>query len=392
MYIALDKDNNRITIDKASKDDKYYCPLCGSELIPKMGKVNKHHFAHKDTKNCDTWSDMSEWHREWQELFPEDNREVVIENHRADILKDNWVVEFQHSPISQDELNKRIDFYTRNNKKLIFLFDKQDKDIYEVGNKDMFYNFKWINSSRSIIPPNNSNYFVLFQIESDKLIWIRSKNQVLYNENGNICSKFDNDTYNWGNFLVYSILTKSQFIEHFTNLKDFSFKKEQRNNKYLTNIANRKEINERIELDIKRKELARIESEEKEKQKKLHEEYLKQKEEAELKEKERLHAIDMEKIRLKKEAELKEKLDNLKKKLLNNRKDRYLSKNSIKIEKIKKDKLDIFKEVDRLKKERKKASAKNKKILDNKINNLHDKYVELYKLEHEIMEGWKYER
>lgn len=33
MQIAVDKDNNRICADKATKDHAYYCPLCGNELI-----------------------------------------------------------------------------------------------------------------------------------------------------------------------------------------------------------------------------------------------------------------------------------------------------------------------------------------------------------------------
>lgn len=66
----------------------------------------------------DDWKyDMSEWHRNWQNRFPESTREVVIEykgeSHRADILTGGYVIEFQHSPITSTEFERRNLFYTK---------------------------------------------------------------------------------------------------------------------------------------------------------------------------------------------------------------------------------------------------------------------------------------
>ena len=60
----------------------------------------------------DDWKyDMSEWHRGWQSRFPENVREIVVEHrgecHRADILMGGYVIEFQHSPISAGEFERR---------------------------------------------------------------------------------------------------------------------------------------------------------------------------------------------------------------------------------------------------------------------------------------------
>lgn len=80
MRVVHNKDGNRIYIDEViGNNEQYYCPACGAELILKRGNIKTHHFAHKSLIDCDTFNhDMSEWHLNWQETFPKENREVVI--------------------------------------------------------------------------------------------------------------------------------------------------------------------------------------------------------------------------------------------------------------------------------------------------------------------------
>jgi CRISPR/Cas system endoribonuclease Cas6 (RAMP superfamily) len=44
------KDEKIISISEVKKgnDSKYFCISCGNELIPKMGVIREHHFAHKN--------------------------------------------------------------------------------------------------------------------------------------------------------------------------------------------------------------------------------------------------------------------------------------------------------------------------------------------------------
>lgn len=128
MFTALDINGNKIAIADAKKDEEYFCPVCNGRLRIKAGQVNAKHFAHVSLQDCDDFSsDMSEWHRAWQEKFPLKNREVVIEcdgeKHRADVLAYGYVIEFQHSPISREEFNRRNKFYTKAGKKVIWIFD-----------------------------------------------------------------------------------------------------------------------------------------------------------------------------------------------------------------------------------------------------------------------------
>ena len=140
MFIALDIDKNRISVENAQKGVQYFCPVCGEPLIirAKDSITIKTHFAHKKGADCDDYShDMSEWHLNWQRQFPEECREVVVENgdekHRADVLVNKTVIEFQHSPITAEEIARRNKFYTSCGYKMIWIFDAENqiKNQYE---------------------------------------------------------------------------------------------------------------------------------------------------------------------------------------------------------------------------------------------------------------------
>lgn len=128
MYMACDEKNNRVDVSVAHKDKEYFCPVCGAEVIVKEGAVNAKHFAHKNRECVDHWSyDMSEWHRKKQGYFPMENRETVVsyggETHRADILIQNTVIEFQHSTITAKEFAERNKFFTAAGYRIAWVFD-----------------------------------------------------------------------------------------------------------------------------------------------------------------------------------------------------------------------------------------------------------------------------
>ena len=114
MYIALNSKKQRIHISESIDGDKYYCPVCNEEVIKRKGTINAHHYAHKNNSHClekDGWHyDMSDWHYDWQNQFPVENQEVVFKSdnkiHRADVFIKDTVLEFQHSPITEEEFNE----------------------------------------------------------------------------------------------------------------------------------------------------------------------------------------------------------------------------------------------------------------------------------------------
>jgi len=113
------------------------CPTCGSKTIAKCGDVKVHHWSHKGKRMCDPWwENETEWHRNWKNYFPNNWQERTHtaesgEKHIADVktIKD-WVIEFQHSHIKQEERNARNEFY----QKLVWVVDgtrrKRDKSKF----------------------------------------------------------------------------------------------------------------------------------------------------------------------------------------------------------------------------------------------------------------------
>ena len=133
--IAIDINNNKVSIEDANKQTNYFCPTCGAPLIIRAEKSTcmRKHFAHKPGTHCtDDWDyEMSEWHLAWQEKFPVECREVVMEKdgekHRADVFIYNTVIEFQHSPISYEDFTKRNNFYLKCGYPIVWIFDAEDR-------------------------------------------------------------------------------------------------------------------------------------------------------------------------------------------------------------------------------------------------------------------------
>jgi hypothetical protein len=140
MYsIAKSKTTNKlIEIDNVNKTEKdfYECTSCFQEMIAKKGEFKVHHFAHKDATLCDSWyhKTMTDWHRNWQKMFPVQSREVTIKRngiyHRADaVTSDDVIVEFQHSSISPQVIREREGFYDN----MIWVVDCTNADIGLAG-------------------------------------------------------------------------------------------------------------------------------------------------------------------------------------------------------------------------------------------------------------------
>lgn len=95
------------------------CTNCGEEMIAKCGRTKVWHWAHKSREMCDPWwENETEWHRAWKSQFPEDWQEIVHvdqltgERHLADVKSAHGlVIEFQHSPIQDEERVSREQFY-----------------------------------------------------------------------------------------------------------------------------------------------------------------------------------------------------------------------------------------------------------------------------------------
>lgn len=132
------------------------CPLCKAPVRSKCGEIITWHFAHHSLEDCDTWSEPeSDWHRDWKLHVPAERREVVIGNHRADIVTANGtVVELQHSYIKPSEIFEREQHYGR----MAWIFDLTDCadrfHIRQPGRRDLQHHgrvtFRWSRPRRHI--------------------------------------------------------------------------------------------------------------------------------------------------------------------------------------------------------------------------------------------------
>lgn len=93
----------------------------GEELIAKCGEVKIHHWARR-AKDPDTWHEPeTEWHLDWKTHFPKNDTEQIVrvdgEEHRMDartaIGGKRYVLEFQNSHISPEEVRQRDDGYPK---------------------------------------------------------------------------------------------------------------------------------------------------------------------------------------------------------------------------------------------------------------------------------------
>jgi hypothetical protein len=147
-----------------------FCECCSSPLLPFCGELNIHHFRHISKVDCDNWYEpMTEWHLAWQNEFPEIFREVVINKngnkHRADIFNSKGtVLEFQNSPISTTEIQKREDFYDT----MIWIFNSKELAGSIYIDKTL-KRYTWSNASRSIFSCKKP---VFIDIGTEYLFWL----------------------------------------------------------------------------------------------------------------------------------------------------------------------------------------------------------------------------
>lgn len=94
------------------------CEYCGSVAKAYCGDQVIWHWKHQAKAACDSWGENeTEWHRNWKNYYPNEWHEVIHkdengERHRSDIKRpDGFFIEFQHSPISHDEIDSRNNFY-----------------------------------------------------------------------------------------------------------------------------------------------------------------------------------------------------------------------------------------------------------------------------------------
>jgi competence CoiA-like predicted nuclease len=140
--------------DKSSKTffDELKCRCCNTNVIAKQGDIKIWHFSHESKNSCSEWhKPMSEWHKNWQNEFDKEFREIIhhgkLGKHIADVkTKHGHIIEFQNSPISSKEILQREEFYgdkllwilNSDTFKLELNSEKNNKKKYEIKFSELF--------------------------------------------------------------------------------------------------------------------------------------------------------------------------------------------------------------------------------------------------------------
>ena len=175
MLFAIDENNiKHEPRPNLHKETPLFCPSCKTSVLSKCGSEKIWHFSHKSTEECDSWSESDPWHLNWQALFPKEQVEIVMENHRADAVSTGGVViEFQHSYLSSIIAKEREAFYQN----MIWVFDavepwengrlkEIDSDTNASSDVKSFY---W-KSPKSCIKEYYSYYPLLLDVGNNVLI------------------------------------------------------------------------------------------------------------------------------------------------------------------------------------------------------------------------------
>jgi len=69
MLVARDRDGRRTIGYRALKGERYFCPACGEDVIPRTGSIRIHHFAHVAEAGCPYSSGETALHLEMKHFF-----------------------------------------------------------------------------------------------------------------------------------------------------------------------------------------------------------------------------------------------------------------------------------------------------------------------------------
>lgn len=162
----------------------------GNKLIKYKSDKKKSHFKHKNNE----YNNMSKWHKNWQNEF--EHTEIRIGNRYADVIEGNYVLEFQHSPISKELVVERNKNYKDNEKKLLWIID---------GNKNL--DFNKIDNNRIMIK-FNSTFWKYESFLDNEFIFI-NKDDKMYKINPSLVKSnmIDIKEYKYKNDFIHSIKT-----------------------------------------------------------------------------------------------------------------------------------------------------------------------------------------
>lgn len=129
LWFARNKNDEIVTIDNINKNDnkQYYCPLCGSELIPKQGNIMSWHFAHVDKSKCTIESAYHFWIK--NELFKVNEKFKIYTNVEKEYICKEVLVE-QSYKVKNKKYTPDITILTKCGERIFIEINHSNKKIF----------------------------------------------------------------------------------------------------------------------------------------------------------------------------------------------------------------------------------------------------------------------
>ena len=130
---------------EAAPGGRGVCPGCAAPVLAKCGEVNVWHWAHEVP--CTVIGEAeTAWHRRLKERFPPECREIVRENHRADVVWGGSVYEFQRKPLEPSEYQERTSFWRKQGYAVRWVFyhaDHPETFVSTIRKGGEYVSFRW---------------------------------------------------------------------------------------------------------------------------------------------------------------------------------------------------------------------------------------------------------
>jgi len=144
MRIALVDGGRRLAEPKL----KGVCAMCKGNVVSKCGEINVWHWAHENVCPHEDGKE-TEWHAYCKNLFPIECTEIIVDDHRADVIWKGVVYEFQSKPMEPEEMIDRQRFWESKGYRFMWVFNMYESwDNFSFwakaeGENDVYMTFRW---------------------------------------------------------------------------------------------------------------------------------------------------------------------------------------------------------------------------------------------------------
>lgn len=120
-----------------------FCPGCSEPVSARCGEVNIWHWAH-DTSSLCPYAVETEWHLNWKSQFPPECVEIIDGPHRADVIFEGDVYEFQSVALDPSVMMERQAYWEGKGYRFFWVFEFMERyKNLSLRVKAGYVSFRW---------------------------------------------------------------------------------------------------------------------------------------------------------------------------------------------------------------------------------------------------------